>query len=265
MNNISLIHLSQSHLNLLDTCPPQFQRVYLEQLGTPLSPEKQEKLSWGNQFHQLMQQYELGLSVDLLVAKDKQMQNSLNALINAVPSLRNPSQNSWKEAEHSRTLKFKGYLLTVIYDLLIAKPEKAEILDWKTYLKPENPQKLANNWQTRLYLYILVETSDYLPEQISITYWFVKLPSQPQSLTFFYDKDKHKQNHEDLKVLLNKFENWLNEYIQENINFPHSINCQINCPYSQLLGPEQSTSITLNKAEKNWLSIIEEIQEVSLP
>ncbi|BBA79892.1 hypothetical protein RGRSB_1465 [cyanobacterium endosymbiont of Rhopalodia gibberula] len=264
MKDISLIHLSQSHLNLLETCPPQFQRVYLEQLGTPLSPEKQEKLSWGNQFHQLMQQNELGLPIELLVAQDKQMQNSLNALINAVPNLRHPSKNSWKEAEHCRNFEFKGYLLTVIYDLLIAEPEKAEILDWKTYLKPENPEKLANHWQTRLYLYVLVETSNYSPEDISLTYWFVKLPTKPQSLTFFYDRDKHKKNYEDLTILLNQLNNWLNEYTQENINFPHLASCRTSCPHFQLLGFEQSQEKKLNEVKKDWLSIIEEIQEVSL-
>ncbi|XTZ12593.1 MAG: PD-(D/E)XK nuclease family protein [cyanobacterium endosymbiont of Rhopalodia inflata] len=264
MKDINLIHLSQSHLNLLETCPPQFQRVYLEQLNTPLSPKKQEKLSWGNQFHQLMQQHELGLSIELLVAKDKQMRNSLNALIDTVSSLRNPSKNIWKEAEHSRNFKFKGYLLTVIYDLLIAEQKKAEILDWNTYLKPENSEKLANNWQTRLYLYVLVETSDYLPEQISLTYWFVKLPTKPQSLTFFYDKDKHKKNHEDLTMLLNKFKNWFKEYTQENINFPHLTNCQTSCPHYQLLGSDQSQKTKINELKKDWLSIIEEIQEVSL-
>lgn len=264
MQDISLIHISQSHLNLLETCPPQFQHIYLEQLGSPLSLEKREKLSWGSQFHQLIQQHELGLSIELLVAKDEQMQNSLNALINAVPSLKNPSKNSWKEAEHCRNLKFQGYLLTVIYDLLIAEPEKAEILDWKTYLQPENIQKLADNWQTRLYLYVLVETSDYSPEQISLTYWFVKLPTKPQSFTIFYDRDKHKKNHEDLTMLLNQLKNWLNEYTQENINFPHNANCQTSCPYYKLLNSEQSQKTKPNEVKKNWLSLIEDIQEITL-
>lgn len=210
-----------------------------------------------------MQQHELGLSIELLVAKDKQMRNSLNALIDTVSSLRNPSQNIWKEAEHSRNLKFQGYLLTVIYDLLIAEPKKAEILDWKTYLKPENPNKLANHWQTRLYLYVLAETSDYLPEQISLTYWFVKLPTKPQSLTFFMIKINIKNN-EDLTMLLNKFKNWFKEYTQENINFPHLANCQTSCPHYQLLGSDQSQKTKINEVKKDWLSIIEEIKEVSL-
>lgn len=50
MKDINLIHLSQSHLNLLETCPPQFQRVYLEQLSTPLSPENRKNYPGGINF-----------------------------------------------------------------------------------------------------------------------------------------------------------------------------------------------------------------------
>ncbi len=260
----SLIRLSQSHLNLLEICPPQFQRLYLEDLGSPLSPQQQEKLSWGSQFHQLIQQQELGLSVESIVREDQQLHTSLNALIDAVPSLNNPPPNSWKEAEHCRNLDFQGYLLTVIYDLLIAEPEKAEILDWKTYLQPENPQKLAHHWQTRLYLYILAETSDYLPEQISMTYWFVKLPTKPQSLTFSYDKKKHQQNHQDLNRLLSQLKNWLNDYNRENTNFPHVPNCQQSCPYYKLLESQNNASTQSKQRQKDWLLIIDEIEEVSL-
>ena len=60
------IRLSQSQLQLLEICPPQFQRLYLEQLGSAIAPEHQERLTWGSHFHRLMQQRELGLSVENL-------------------------------------------------------------------------------------------------------------------------------------------------------------------------------------------------------
>jgi hypothetical protein len=58
----------------------------------------------------------------------------------------------------------------------------AQILDWKTYPKPQNRRWVEQNWQTLLYPYVLAETSDYLPEQISMTYWFVQSeqPSKPE-------------------------------------------------------------------------------------
>ncbi len=37
------MRLSQGQLNLLETCPPQFQRIYLDRLSTPASLEQLEK------------------------------------------------------------------------------------------------------------------------------------------------------------------------------------------------------------------------------
>ena len=181
----SLTRLSQGQLNLLETCPPKFQEVYLDQLSSPISPQQQEKLTWGSRFHLLMQQRELGLPIESLLSEDEQLQHSITSLVNAAPEILQPDVQGRRDAEHCRTLQFQDYLLTVIYDLLITDDEGAQILDWKTYLQPENQTKLAKNWQTRLYLYVMAETSEYLPEQISMTYWFVKLPSQPQSLRIY--------------------------------------------------------------------------------
>jgi hypothetical protein len=75
-----------------------------------------------------------------------------------------------------------NYLLTVIYDLILLESDRAVIFDWKTYLKPIDADKLAKNWQTRLYLYVLAETSAYPPDSLSMTYWFVQLPRSPNKL-----------------------------------------------------------------------------------
>lgn len=259
------LRLSQGQLNLLETCPPKFQQVYLEQLISPLSPEEQEKQMWGSQFHLLMQQRELGLPIDSLLQSDRQLQNSLNALVKAVPEIFAFSSETCREAEHYRTLDFQGYLLTVVYDLLIANSYQAQILDWKTYLQPANPVKLSRDWQTRLYLYILAETSDYSPEQISLTYWFVKLPQKPQSLTFKYDRQKHESTRQDLTRLLTQLDRWLCTYLHQGIALPHRINCQESCPYYQsLLNHQKLSAATANILDIDCYSAIAEIEEVSL-
>ena len=110
---------------------------------------------------------------------------SVKDLVEAATELSEPKENSWREAEHSRTMGHGDFVLTVIYDLLIAQPDKAIILDWKTYRQPQKRANLAKNWQTRLYLYVLVETSEYTPEQITMTYWFVK-SGKPKNISFNY-------------------------------------------------------------------------------
>ena len=131
-------------------------------------------------------------------------------------------------------------MLGIIYDLLIAQSDRATIIDWKTYPKPQTKKKLAQNWQTRLYLYILAETSPYLPEQLSMTYWFVKLPTKPKHHTFFYNQQLHQQTERDLNQLLTKLDSWLQ---QNNLDsFPH----RHDCPYVEELSTTNSNLQGLN-------------------
>ena len=260
--NKPLIRLSQSQLQLLETCPPQFQRLYLEQLGYSINPENQEKLNWGSQFHRLMQQRELGLSLDFLQENEVDFTRSLTALIEAVPEFNNPPLDQWREAEHHRSLRIDHYLLTVIYDLLITNSQQAQIIDWKTYLQPQNSQKLIQHWQTKLYLYVLAETTNYLPEQISMTYWFVKLPKEPQSLTISYNTKQHEQNHQQLTYLLSQLTEWLDSYNLNQKSLPHRHNCSPQtCSYYQSFQGDLSKPLAQSE---NWSRFVEEIQEVPI-
>jgi hypothetical protein len=212
-----LIRLSQAQLNLLETCPRKFQQVYLDQLGTPIAPEQQDQMNWGSRFHLLMQQRELGLPTVMNSLADPSLQSCVDAFIRAAPELfQQPA--IFRQSEHRRTLEFQGYLLTVVYDLLILNSRQAQILDWKTYPRPQNQRWLAENWQTRLYPFVLAETSDYLPEDISITYWFVRTAQfatetmQPQNLQFNYSTAQHEAIRLRLTTLLNQLTGWLKEY-----------------------------------------------------
>jgi ATP-dependent exoDNAse (exonuclease V) beta subunit len=227
------LRLSQGHLQLLVTCPPQFQRLYLEQLTTPIPPEQQEKLDWGDRFHRLMQQRELGLPVKILLDQYPDLAAAFSALIQAVPALQNSPPHPGRRPEHYLSLPWQNYLLTVIYDLLVTEPDRAEILDWKTYLLPQNPEKILLSWQTKLYLYVLAETGVYEPEQLSMTYWFVKLSQTPQSLTIAYSQKQHQETRQELERLLTQLNQWLSPPDRSVPVFPHQTDCQSRCPYRQ--------------------------------
>jgi hypothetical protein len=238
-----MMRLSQGQLNLLETCPRRFQHIYLDQLGAPPTPEQQERQNWGTQFHRLMQQRELGLPIDLLsttVTSEAQLQQCIQNLVQAAPDLfANGAQfqqaQQFRQAEHRRTLKFEGYLLTVIYDLLILEEESALILDWKTYPRPQHLDGLMQNWQTRLYRFVLAETSDYLPEQLAITYWFTQpdAASHPQSLRFGYSSGQRERDRQDLSSLLNQLTTWLQDYDQGQ-PFPQ-VEATRHCRYCQFV------------------------------
>ena len=254
-----LVRLSQSHLNLLSICPPKFQQVYLDCLGSIPDPKQQESMQWGNHFHLLMQQRELGLPIESLLANDSELNSSVKDLIEAAIEILQPKDNLWREAEHCRTLGYGNFVLTVIYDLLVAQPNKAIILDWKTYRKPQKRNSLANNWQTRLYLYVLAETSEYIPEQIQMTYWFVK-SGKPTSVTFDYSQTLHQQTEQDLDSILTQLETWLRNYQQHQIDLPHKPDCQLKCPYYEFLGEEN----TLQIQHQELVKAIAEIDEISI-
>ncbi len=203
--------LSQGHLNLLSECPRKFRYIFLDRLQVPASPEQQERLDWGNRLHQLMQQQELGLPALSLAkaADDASLATALEGLTAAVGAI---APSAWRAAERAFTLEFAGVLLTAICDLAIVEPSRARILDWKTYPRPLSAERLAADWQTRLYLYILAETLAIAPESLSMTYWFVRPPTAPQSVTLPYDCERHGATHQDLQAIVSQFQGWLAAY-----------------------------------------------------
>jgi hypothetical protein len=211
------LRLSQTHLNLLEACPRKFQHTHLEQLAIATDLDQQEKRVFGEQFHLLMQQHYLGLSVEPMLQAEPMLQQSFAAFAKAEPEILLTDPASIRQSEHVRTIEFQGYLLTVVFDLLVLGTNYAQILDWKTYAKPQTPRWLQENWQTRLYPFVLFETSSYLPEQISMTYWFFQAQTEantPQKLHLPYSAAQHDRTCQDLTNRLTQLTKWLQRYEQ---------------------------------------------------
>lgn len=279
--------ISQQHLNILETCPRKFEYLYLNGLNLPLDPEKQERLKFGNQFHLLMQQKELGLDISSILKTSQDLSDCFQSLQKSVPDLfatdhlfthqsSNQSANSsvFRQAEYNLNLTYKNYIITVIYDLLITDNQSADIYDWKTYPLLEKSNRIIENWQTRLYLFILAEASDYLPENISMTYWFIKSNKSQKAeyLKISYDQNQHEKNRQDLDNLLEKLTNYLNKQQTEQQPFPQvNVNLGI-CSTCQFLNRCQNQVLELNlideKTEEDqinpaWLNIYS-IPEISI-
>lgn len=233
----TVFSLSQGHLQLLSSCPRKFQHVYLEQLGlSPQHPEQQSRQELGTRFHQLMQQRELGLPIDNFWQTDPQLNRWFTAFMCAPP----PLLEGLRQSEHRRTLLFENYLLVAVYDLLVEADQRAQILDWKTYSRPQNPAWLRQNWQSRLYPFILVESSDYQPEQVSLTYWFAEAPENAEhSLTLPYGPAWHEQTRQELTLLLSQLNQWLERY-RAGADFP-----QIDRAAGQCVGPTSQCSFAI--------------------
>jgi PD-(D/E)XK nuclease superfamily len=271
-----MFRLSQTQLKIFEECPRKFQHSYLELLATTTSPEHQEKLAWGSRFHLLMQQRELGLPIASIIQQDPEIGRCVAALIDAAPELFASSENSdqiFRQAEHLRTLIVQDYLFTVIYDLLIAEPNTAQILDWKTYPRPQKSKRIAESWQTRLYLYVLVETSDYSPEQVSMTYWFVQLRAEepPQKLTFSYSQAEHDRTKQDLTRLLDNLSNWRHCYTESGDFLPQveitanlCDSCQFATRCNRTLETKTYSPNFAPETPANWLPNLAIIDEISI-
>ncbi|MEM1278866.1 MAG: PD-(D/E)XK nuclease family protein [Cyanobacteria bacterium P01_H01_bin.152] len=205
-----MLRLSQGQLSLLEYCPRRYQHTILESLSVPSSPELLTAQQWGDRFHLLMQQREMGLPIDPVLKADTDLQTCLSQLQAQAPQLFDPTGEIFRQSEHERSLAFQDYWLTGVYDLLRLWRNRAEIVDWKTYLRPKSHGYLQRDWQTRLYLYVLAETTAYPPDAIVMTYWFVRATSfdtqtqSPQQVRIAYSKTMHEQTQRDLERLTQK-------------------------------------------------------------
>lgn len=195
-----------------------------------------------------MQQYVLGLAIaPSPTPTDPAMRQALQSLVATVPAFHNP--NARYEAEHRRLwvgqlkdeqlgVNLGTIALVGVYDLLALEPDRAEILDWKTYPKPPHSQHLAENWQTLLYPFVLVETSDYQPEQVAMTYWFVQPGQTPTAWQLDYTTSRHEQTRNRLQADLKHLQTLTTALLQRAQAFP-AIDAQQQhprcryCPFQQ--------------------------------
>lgn len=259
-----MLRLSQGQLTLLDYCPRRFQYTILQGLTVTPSPELLVGQQWGDRFHLLMQQREMGLPIDPVLAQDPELQTCLAHLLAQAPTLFDTTGETFRQSEHSRSLVFQGYWFTVVYDLLRLWGDRAEIIDWKTYLNPRNPAYLNHDWQTRLYLYVLTETTCFQPHQVAMTYWFVRAHDPetqaptPQQAQIPYSLSAHEHTRQDLERLTQQ----LTQLLEAGEAFPQRPlghpNCD-TCPFS--VRCQRGVGQSLDTMD---LPVLEDIDEVPI-
>ncbi|WP_072621738.1 PD-(D/E)XK nuclease family protein [Spirulina major] len=250
-----LLRLSQGQLNTFTQCPRRYQYTYHEQLGRPLDPNRQESLTWGSQFHTLMQQRELGLPVEGMFGPDDPLGVTYQALLAKLPELRESDPNVVREAEHRRVLQWPDVVLTVVYDLLLVTAHEATILDWKTYRDLPPREQVEQNWQTKLYPYVLAATSDYTPEQITMTYWIVGDAENVRSHTFPYSTAAYLATQNELRHIVAQLLTAEEQYRNDNAPFaqvPEAKGLCRRCPFVQCCERQETTTF----APTQWREMI---------
>jgi len=187
---------SQNNLQDYVDCPRRFElRYILRQEWPALNSEpvieQERRMEAGRQFHQMVQQYVIGLAPEQILESAslpdgiRWWESFLQAdPLNDLPGMR--------LAEYYLSAPLAGFRIAAQYDLLAIEPgEKAIIFDWKTSAKKTARNILKKRLQTRVYRYILVEAGAYLngnsqfsPEQVEMVYWFTEAPNEPERFTY---------------------------------------------------------------------------------
>lgn len=196
------ILLSRNKLNVFEACQRQFQLRYVNRLSWPTAPIPPKiEAAWqkGSIFHRLLEQHFLDMPTQLPPEADSDVAAWWSTFKQQPPNL----PNGERFPEFSLTVPVGDHAIFGRFDLLITNPEQAHIFDWKTERKPRPTAELREDWQTRLYLAMLVEGGSalghtYSPEQVAITYWFARDPKQ--SVTIKYDSAEHTKTMAELKA-----------------------------------------------------------------
>lgn len=228
-------HFSQNNLQDFVDCPRRFELKYIMKLEWPALKsepviEQEYRMRQGQIFHQMIHQYFLNIPVPKITRFADEYNLSIwwSNFLKFCPVFPLPAQ---KLPEHTISIPFQNYRLTAKYDLLVVEANlRTIILDWKTSSKIPRRNFLQQRLQTRIYPFIIAETSvfennslfSFQPQQIQMVYWFAEKPSKPE--IFEYNDTTHSNN----KL-------YLSNLIQNIIDlpeggFPMTTN-EVNCKY----------------------------------
>ncbi len=202
---------SQSCLQSYADCPRSFQLRYMDRVIWPAVQAEpalglERRRREGQRFHNLVHQHRLGLPLEFLapLANTADVARWWKNYLASDLFFRGYAQHS----EFSLSAPLGGYRLLAKYDLLAIKDGSAVIYDWKTSSCRPSDESLALRWQTLVYRALLVRAGAqlngnqrFLPQNISMVYWFADFPSQPA--TFGYDDGAYQRDCSALEALVN--------------------------------------------------------------
>jgi len=189
-------HFSQYNLQDYVDCPRRFELRHLRKLEWPAvqsAPvlEQELRMERGTQFHRLVQQWVMGIPAEKLAQRigDPLLREWWQTFLREQPLQPFPGQ---PRAEVVLTAPFMEYRLLAKLDILMAEPgETLTIFDWKTSDRRPRSAVLRAKVQTRLYPLMVVLAGAHLngrtawhPEQVSMRYWFVQHPHEPEVLDY---------------------------------------------------------------------------------
>jgi PD-(D/E)XK nuclease superfamily len=169
---------------------------------------RENNIAKGGVFAELnltLQQISMGLPLDSLFIEYPQVKKTAQF---AKPYLDIPGSKYWDEYLH---LDYHNSRLQAKYDLIVYDDKKVTGIDWKTQIKI-NLQEMEQSMKTQLKLFILRETTELPPEQISLLYLNLDTEKVCQ---FAYSSEKHSKFQNRIYPILAEYAENHNDKTQE--------------------------------------------------
>jgi len=198
---------TQTALRTYLECPYRFRLRYLEGVpwpALPPGPSGEAALERGQRFHELARQHFLGLDVaGQAGAAGAEIARWWAGLLAVPPDLARYPQ---RYPEAGLSIPLGEFRLAARYDLLAVGDDAAIVVDWKTGRALPPAAVLAEDIQTRVYLYVLAEGGaaycagrPFAPGALGIVYWH---PEGPRQVHLPYDHDRHRADRALLELLV---------------------------------------------------------------
>ena len=239
--SVEILRLSAHNLREFDRCPRAFALRYKANRFWPAhDPVPSKKMELGQAFHKAVHQKFLGL--DPLIENIPGLEELWQKYNLSAYSRSEENQKSWSEQNLHVTLDGVDFLAR--YDRLVRLEENWTILDWKTG-KVDAP-KLAGDWQTKMYPFILAEAGSVLnegkriePSRIRMIYW-EGMTGTPFD-RFPYDEGKHEILRAEFKEKVRQVSKPFDEENLDDPNFPRKkAHCK-DCGFNSLCNRQYSS------------------------
>jgi len=229
---------TQFSLATFERCPLKFKKRYLENLKWESIPDKEagEKIKRGMDFHLLASRYFMGIDdgVEMAGRNAHELMAWMKNLKDSFPvNSENKYLPEYKIRMSQGVLKLEANI-----DLVVIKPYKVEIWDWKTHGQNQKSMSnvyknmLINSLQTMVYLFVAGEQieriagGNYKRSDISIYYWQPDPPGIICSID--YSDELHEQYREELVKKIQEIQNYDYADFDKELYKEHCRYCEFN-------------------------------------
>ncbi len=214
-NDLEQFYFSQSALSVFDKCTLKFRYRYLDGLFWPQdwggNQKQQQIIEKGKTFHKMAYRYyDRGY-----ISQGDFIDHQLKKWFNNLKEFRPYEKDKDFKPEYELRINKNQIKLLAKYDLLYTDKKNNQIIiyDWKTNQRKLMKNKLLNNYQTLVYLFVLYQAGKfYLPvddlkiSQIKIVYWNPRYPQKVVKIK--YTNSMYKKAEEKITSLIKKIKDY---------------------------------------------------------